>query len=135
MQNHDQRFEEFLREFEPTRPQAFPEMLVANPWNWQRLAAAAIVIIACGSGFWFASPRSQHLSTQSFQQGEILSPSQAFAGSSPSSRINRNYSRAELQRLALEDPAKFDAALFAAAPNTLPSFTHPGSLLSVLAKD
>jgi len=122
MENHDQRFEEFLREFEPSRPQALREVLAPTQWNWQRLAAAAIVIIACGSGFWFAG--SHHASSPASEQ----STAQAVP-------VTLVMSAAYLQRLALEDPAQFDAALAAAAQTTLPRFDGPHSALGLLAKD
>ena len=124
MENHDQRFEEFLREFAPSRPRAWPETRVANPWHWQRLAAAAIVIIACGSGSWFAGSH--------YVQSPASTSEQSTAQAVPVTLV---MSAAYLQRLALEDPAQFDAALAAAAQTTLPRFDGPHSALGLLAKD
>jgi len=124
MENHDQKFEEFLREFQPSRPQALPEVPIANTWNWQRLAAAAIVIFACGSGFWFAG--SHHASSPA--------PTSQQSTAQPV-HVTLIMSTAYLQRLALEDPAQFDAALAVAAQTTLPRFDGPNSSLGLLAKD
>ncbi len=127
MNKADQDFEDYLREFRPRQPRALPEVPVENTSQWQRFAAAAILAIACGSSVWFAASRYKQSPAQISSQP--TTQSLAFPVTACS------YSRAELQRLALEDPAKFDAALFDAAQNSLPSFTQPSSLLSILAKD
>jgi hypothetical protein len=127
MNKSDREFENYLRSFHPRRPRALPQFPAENSWQWRRLAAAAIVAVTCGGAVWFSASRYKPSSTTATRQA-INRPS---AASLPA----QTFSRAELQRLALEDPAKFDAALFAAAPNTLPRFTEPNSLLSILAKD
>jgi hypothetical protein len=127
MNKSDHDFETFLRDFHPRQPRALPQSPAEKPWHWRRLAAAAVIAITCGSALWFSASRYKPSSTAATRQ-TINRPS---AASLPA----QTFSRAELQRLALEDPAKFDAALFAAAPTSLPSFTEPSSLLRVLAQD
>jgi hypothetical protein len=127
MNKSDRDFENYLRDFHPHEPRALPEFPVEKPWLWRRLAAAAIVAITWGGAVWFSASRYRPSSTTATRQ--------AINGPSPTSAPAQIFTPSELQRLALEDPAKFDAALFAAAPNSLPSFTEPTSLLRVLAQD
>ena len=127
MKKSDHDFENFLRDFHPRQPRALPQFPAEKPWQWRRLAAAAIVAITCGGAVWF--------SASSYRPSSTIATRPVISGPSSASLPGQTFSRAELQRLALEDPAKFDAALFAAAPNTLPRFTEPNSLLSILAKD
>lgn len=127
MNKPDRDFENYLHNFHPRQPRALPQSPAEKTWQWRRLAAAAIVAITCGGAVWFSVSRYKPSSTTAIRQAINLRSS----GNLPA----QTFSRAELQRLALEDPAKFDAALFAAAPNSLPSFTEPTSLLRVLAQD
>jgi hypothetical protein len=127
MNKSDQDFENYLREFRPRQPRAMPDAPVENAWQWQRLAAAALLAITCGSSVWFTASRYHQSPTQISSQPTTRNLASPLAA--------RTYSRAELRRLAVEDPAKFDAALFAAAQNSLPRFTEPSSLLRVLAQD
>jgi hypothetical protein len=127
MNKADRDFENFLRDFHPRQPRALPEFPAEKPWQWRRLAAAAIIAITCGGAVWFSAVRYRPSATTATRP--------ATNGPPPASVPAAIFSRAELQRLALEDPAKFDALLFAVAPNSLPSFTEPTSLLRVLAQD
>jgi hypothetical protein len=127
MNQSDRDFENFLRDFHPRQPRALPECSAEKPGQWRRLAAAAIIAITCGGAVWFSAARYRPSSTTAMRQ--------AKNGPPPAGVSAPMFSRAELQRLALEDPAKFDALLFAVAPNSLPSFTEPTSLLRVLAQD
>ena len=126
MNKSDRDFEHYLRNFHPRQPRALPQFPAEKPWQWQRLAAEAVIAITCAGAVWYSASRFRP-SAAATRQG-INRP--YFASYSA-----QTFSRAELQRLALEDPAKFDAALFAAAPNSLPRFTEPTSLLRVLAQD
>jgi hypothetical protein len=136
MKQPDHDLENYLREFQPRQPRALPEIPQHKIWQWPRLAAAAILAIACGTATWFAVSRYpspyRESPAQTFQEP---ANSLEFPAVTEKSAVSHIYTRAELQRLALEDPAKFDAALFAAAANSLPRFTEPNSLLSILAKD
>jgi hypothetical protein len=120
-------FENFLRDFHPRPPRALPEFPVEKPWQWRRLAAAVIIAITCGGAVRFSASRYRPSSTSATRQATNGPPSASVPA--------QIFSRAELRRLALEDPAKFDALLFSIAPNSLPSFTEPTSLLRVLAQD
>jgi hypothetical protein len=124
MNQEDHNFENYLREFKPRQPRALPEITVSRQWHWQRLAAAAVIVVACGSAIWFTNERHEQSSLQGLQQ-RVPSASPAI----------RAQSYAALQRLALEDPARFDAALSAASQNILPRFDKQDSTLRVLAKD
>jgi len=132
MKQPDHDLENYLREFQPRQPRALPEIPQHKIWQWPRVAAAALIAIIFGTAVWFAASRGRHSSTQTVRQPANSSAWQVTTGKS---RTSHQYTRAELQRLALEDPAKFDAALFAAAANSLPRFTEPNSLLGILAKD
>ena len=125
MNKPDQDFEIYLREFTPRQPRALPDAPVENTWQWQRLAAAALIAVTCGSSVWFAASRYKPSPAQISSQPPAQNLALPLAA--------RTYSRAELQRLALEDPAKFDDAVVAAAQNSLPRFTEPASSLRVLA--
>jgi hypothetical protein len=124
MNKSDRDFENFLRDFHPCQPRALPEFPAEKLWQWRRLAAAAIIAITCGGAVRFSASR--------YKPSLTTATRQATSGPPPTVPI---FSRAELQRLALEDPAKFDAVLFAVAPNSLPRFTEPTSLLRTLAQD
>jgi hypothetical protein len=123
MNQSDHELENYLREFKPRQPRALPELPV-NPWHWRRLAAAAVLALACAASLWFATSRSA-VETARLHTAQNL---EAYPAMRPLSAVY-------LERLALEDPSKFDAALTAASQDTLPSFTGPNSLLAVLAKD
>jgi hypothetical protein len=127
MSQADRDFENFLRNFHPRQPRALPEFPAEKPWQWRRLAAAAIIAVTCGGAVWFSARRCPPSSTTATRE--------AKNGPPPASVPAPIFSRAALQRLALEDPANFDALLFAVAPDSLPSFTKPTSLLRVLAQD
>jgi hypothetical protein len=124
MDKHDEQLEHFLREFVPERPGALCEdRRPAVVWQ-RRLAAAAVLALVCAMSLWFATSRSA-VKTARLHATKNLD----------ASPVNRPLSVAYLERLALEDPTKFDAVLTAASQDTLPSFTGPNSLLAVLAKD
>jgi hypothetical protein len=115
MDQRDEQFESFLREFQPRRPRALP---VANPTKSvgiPRLAAAAALLVAIGVSFWSLSRK----------------PSVPMVTDTESS----NLSPAALMRLALEDPARLDAVLDSSARRELPRFDSKDSALRVLAKE
>ncbi|HZC65641.1 MAG TPA: hypothetical protein VE545_03650, partial [Candidatus Dormibacteraeota bacterium] len=68
MNQRDHDFENYLREFKPRLPRALPELSVENMGQWQRLAAAALVFIACGSAVYFAASRDEQRFGQDSQQ-------------------------------------------------------------------
>jgi hypothetical protein len=125
MNTADRDFENFLREFHPRQPRALSEY--PRPWQWRRLAAAAIVATTCGGAVWFAYARVAPSQVQSAQQAELQNV--------PETRVTRPASVFGLQRLALENPAKFDAELIAVSQTMLPRFTESRSSLRILAKD
>jgi ribosomal protein L20 len=134
MNEHDEQFEDFLREFTPAQPEALPAQPQAFPDRrstpreirrpelvWQRrLAAAAGIAIAIVGSAWFASHKPEPPQTK-------LAP--------PQSPEITNFASLMLTKLAVENPAQFEAVLAAASQINLPRFDAPRSSLRVLAKD
>jgi hypothetical protein len=126
MNTDEQKFEEFLREFEPMRPNPLP--LVLNPWQeCRRMAAAAVLVAAiCGSSWLIVRvprpPRGEHVQPT---QMETDYDAQAV----------RLILSTTLTRTALEDTVRFDSEMNAAAPLTLPRFDRAASSLRELAKE
>jgi hypothetical protein len=126
MSADDQGFEEFLRGFEPMRPRPLPSVKNDTP-DWQRLAAAAVLVVAVGGSLWVAArgPRpnvAQHVR---------LAPTRSL-NETPAVRLNLSTA---LTRIALEDTERFDAQMNAAAQLTLPRFDRADSTLRALAKE
>lgn len=122
MDNREQRFEDFLREFEPRRPRALPQL--ARPMRlWRHLALGMAAAGLAGVLWWgLRAPGPNPIPLQ-FQV-----ESQIFAGSNRPSIV-------ELTRLAIENPAEFDAVLTAESRGLLPGFNSEDSMLRVLAKE
>jgi hypothetical protein len=115
MDQRDEQFESFLREFQPRYPRALPAVIPSQSIWMPRLAAAAVVLIVIGLSFWSLS-RKPSVSSAMSTEGSNLSP-------------------AALMRLALEDPARLDAVLDSSARSELPRFDSKDSALRVLAKE
>lgn len=124
MNQPDHDFENYLREFKPRQPRALAAPPAGGVWAWQRFAAAALIFITCGSAVWFAASRDEQGFGQNSQQR--VAPSKLAVAAHP---------YASLQRLALEDPSRFETDVSAASRNILPRFDGPDSTLRVLAKD
>jgi hypothetical protein len=123
----DGDFENFLRDFRPRQPRALSGSPGERTWQWRRLAAAAAVAITCGGAVWFVSPRVVPPQVQPAQPREVENVSETL--------VARPASVFGLQRLALENPGKFDAELMAISQTMLPRFSESRSLLRILAKD
>jgi hypothetical protein len=127
MENLDEQFEEYLREFQPRRPRALPEPSIHRQVSLRRLAAAAVVMSALGAALW--SVRQKPAS----QQARDLTNDRPVALEKQTPR--RALSIVELTHLAVENPSRLDAALEAAQENRLPRFDRRDSALRILAKE
>jgi hypothetical protein len=120
MDGNDEKFENYLREFEPRRPRALGEpKRQSAPVSWRRLAAAAGVMIALGTSLWLVlhSPKRQGFQTISADNAAV--------------RIR--LSIVPLTKLAEADPAQLDAEMAIASRQVLPNFRAEESTLRVLA--
>jgi hypothetical protein len=122
MDENDEQFENYLREFEPRGPRALEPKRQPALDSWRRLAAAAGVMIALGTSLWLVlhSPRWQALQT-------------VTVGTPRPVRVP--LSIVPLTKLAATDPARLDAELTAASRQVLPDFRGDKSTLRVLAKE
>ena len=128
MEEHDEQFEDFLREFAPRRPRALPAVGAAAPAKWRRLAAAAAIAVAIGSSTWFVLRKpSPH---QADRRLAPPVPSEQVAGSAA-----QPLALLPLTRLALTDPDRLDAELATASRTVLPDLRRSDSTLRVLAKE
>lgn len=123
MDQNDEQFESFLREFTPHHPRPLP----ATSPLWRRLGAAAAVTLVIGTSLWFVSKRrdSREAKTITNPQPELAQVGESTKPVSP----------AALTRLALEEPAQFDATLDEQSRRLLPRFDRANSTLRVLAKE
>ena len=124
MESGDERFENYLREFEPRRPRALTR--VETRFEWRRLAAAAVVVIVVGGSTWFAVHRRWPL----------------YNGSTPTRTVSVRVEFAEerlsilsLTQTALQNPAWLDTELTEESRRVLPDFRGKESILRVLAKE
>jgi hypothetical protein len=127
VEKHDERFENFLREFQPRRPRALPVPLAAKPIWPRRLAAAAVIAVSlCVSlwSLWRDSP--PHKDSTAAKTTQALPD----AKSAPAS-----LSLLPLTQLAIEDPARLDAVLTEASRHVLRSLQGSESTLRALAKE
>lgn len=122
MNEEEQRFENFLREFEPRRPRALPADSEGT-LQWRRVAAAAVLTVSLGSFAWFTF-RTKHPVAESPSAAELTQRGDAW----------QKLTLTRWTRLAEEDPKEFDIKLNEASRKSLPSFNESNSLLRVLAK-
>jgi hypothetical protein len=119
MKEHDEQFENFLREFQPRRPRALPAPLAVKPIWLRRLVAAAVIAVSLGVSLWSLwrkSPPRKDLTAAKTTQALPLS-------------------LLPLTQLALEDPTRLDAVLTEASRHVLPSLRGSESTLRALAKE
>jgi len=127
MKEHDEQFEDFLREFQPRRPRALPAPLAAKPIWPQRLVAAAVIAVSLGVSLWSLwrkSPPRKDLAAAKTTQALP----DAKSAPAPLSLL-------PLTQLALENPARLDAVLTEASRHVLPSLRGSESTLRALAKE
>jgi hypothetical protein len=127
MDRHEEKFENYLRGFQPRRPRALAFPQTGAPAWIRRLAAASIVAIAITSSILFLSRRPGSMRV------EVVAKKQN--GPSPEEFETNNLSLVPLTRLALEDSARLDLALTNASRNVLPDPRRNDSALRSLAKE
>ena len=123
---NDEQFENYLKEFEPKKPRTLPE-LKAPAANWRRFAAAAAVILLCGTSVWRGFREKPTV-------GIVLSsiPQKPATDKTAGERKKTAF---ELKKAALEDSAKFEAMLVRESQEALPGFSARDSALHALAKE
>jgi hypothetical protein len=126
MNGDEEKFQEFLRGFEPRRPRPLP--LATGIWHdWRRLAAAAVIVLATGASLQlgYRGPLTKHA-------GE-----HPASGQNPSGAVKvlPRMSSAAMTRAVLEGSDRFDAQMNDIAARTLPRFNHTDSSLRALAKE
>src|SRR5258706_11076784 len=121
MDENDEQFENYLREFEPRGPRALEPKRQPALDSWRRLAAAAGVMIALGTSVWLV------LHSSGRQQFQTVAVDKAT--------VHVPLSIVPLTKLAATDPARLDAELSAASRQVLPDFRGDKSTLRVLAKE
>jgi len=127
MDEHEEKFENYLRGFQPRRPRALAFPQTAAPTWIRRLAAATILAIAFLSSMWFLSH------SPSSMRVEVVAKKQN--GPSPEEFEKNNLSLVPLTRLALEDSARLDVTLTNASRNVLPDPRRNDNALRSLAKE
>jgi hypothetical protein len=120
---NDEKFENYLREFEPRKPRTLP-MVAALPSPWRRLAAAAVFAVACGGSLWIG-----------LHEKQVGSDSRTAIKQVPFETKSTWKVKITLTNRALENPASFEAALIEEASTRLPGLSGRESTLSVLAKE
>jgi hypothetical protein len=124
MDEHDNAFESYLRQFEPQRPGALTHVQTASFLRLRRWAAAAILVLFLGGSIWIvlrkSLPAGGGANTAQFgAQGQAVSVLPPLP----------------MTQLALENPTYLDAKLSEASRNMLPDFQEAHSTLRVLAKE
>ena len=127
MDGQEEKFESYLRGFQPRRPRALPFPQAAAAVWIRRLAAAAILTIATVSSIWFVSrrPGATIVAGTAKNQSDL----------SPAEFEPNTLSLVPLTRLALEDSARLDVALTNASRNVLPDPRRNDNALRSLAKE
>jgi hypothetical protein len=112
----NERFENYLREFEPRRPKPLPSAIDSR-LDWRRLAAAAAVFFALGASTWIGFQKHQpHLALRVVSRPPVRP------------------SVLQLTQMAVDDPLKLDAELTEESRRVLPNFQSKESTLHVLSK-
>ena len=127
MDENNERFESFLREFRPRHPRSLPETTTVAPVIGRRLAAAAIVTLGLAASILFLLRTSAPDATRLADRGQATAPA--------TRPVLKPFSSIELTRLALENQAAEDAALAVVEENRLPRFDRPNTVLHVLAHE
>ena len=126
MNGDDEKFEEFLRGFEPRRPRPLP-LATGISHDWRRLAAAAVIVIVAGASLYLGHPGPLTKHTD-----EHPASVQNYSGAV---KVLPVMSSTALTRAVLESSNRFDAQMNDIAAHTLPRFDHADSSLRALAKE
>jgi hypothetical protein len=122
-ENDDIQFEQYLRQFVPRPPAPLPvARRSSNRRNW--LAAAAVVVVACGLAIWL------------IVRSGSLSPSTALRTRSQSTDTGiSSTSLGRMSQFLAADPERLDAALTEASQEILPNVQRTDGALWALAQD
>jgi hypothetical protein len=125
---HDQEqnkdIEQYLREFQLRAVRKLELERTASGPDWQRLAVAAVVLLALGTSVWLAQLSSTKVHNGTQQQGLQGNQGQ-----------QRELNNVQLTWLALDDEEKFDEVLSEQSRRVLPDLQGERSTLRVLAKE
>jgi len=124
MDEYDNAFESYLRQFEPRRPGALTHGQTTPFLRLRRLAAAVVVMMFIGASILLV--RQKPLPT-----GGGVNTARFSAQGQPASVLPM----IQLTQLALENPTGLDASLSEASRSMLPDFQAARSTLRVLAKE
>jgi hypothetical protein len=128
MEDHDQDFERYLRQFRPRAPAALPGPRRTAPPVWRlRLALVAAIIVICSLAGWFFV-RRRHSPGTSHRIQTLSASRQTTPSAGPP-----DISLGRLKALMGSDPSGFDAALMNISQRLLPNVENPQGTLSVLA--
>jgi len=127
VENLDEQFEKYLREFQPRCPLALPEPAIYRQAWLRRVAAAASIGIALGASLWFVGKKNK------WSGGELGEKKAAAIQETKSAP--QPLSLLPLTQLALEAPELLDTELTRASRRLLPDFRGKESTLRVLAKE
>jgi hypothetical protein len=129
VERENERFESYLREFQARDPRPLPQVgACADAFlRYRRLAAAAALVLACGTSGWLALRRRERpISTTNHSSGAYVARIKDPAAIGSDVRWTQ---------LALERPAELDAALAKAPGAKIPQFDRDGGVLRILSKD
>jgi len=126
MEHDDSKFESYLREFKPRRPEPLEQPALRRPLWPRRLAAAAAIAVGISALLWSGRENREQIATQSFQGNPLQLASETGAS---------ELLLLPMTRLALDDPQQLDEQLTKAARTSLPNFRKSDSTLRVLAKE
>jgi hypothetical protein len=123
MNDNDQKFEEYLRGFEPVRPRPLPLAARAS-YGPRRIAAAAVAAVLIGIWSWLAAGRDARSVQGPAAEEPLGNTAELAAGTSAAS----------LTRIALDDKNELDVRIDEVAAQVLPCCRGAHSSLSALAK-
>lgn len=128
MEQHEEEFERYLRQFRPRAPSRLPGRASAVPLLWRtRIALAAAVVVVGSLAGWLAIGKHHHLRTSPLNQ--TISPSRQVTPSVGPPEV----SLARLNAMMRRSPSQLDAALMDISQHLLPNVQNSHGSLYVLA--
>lgn len=124
MESNDDRFEQYLSEFQPRRPRALPTRFVAIP-IWSRRLAAVLLVPILAACLWFAM--RTHGLPNAVTRFEKPENEHGSLGE------RKKIAMVKLTKLAVENPGNLDALLGGATRRS--TSTSDKTLLGVLGKE